>query len=220
MRDDDDNDKRKTWLGSQLDEDALNAVWRAAGEVGLHPTDFAKQLIDEGLVAYAKRKEELGETVHASIVIRRLQIESRERRSRLALCKQLAYELEEDRQNEEISDAFIMACKLAGVEPNEISSEVSGLSHVQELMKEQGTLNQAELWLAENMEPGQRYSMKKLVASAGLAGISETRLKRAKVAIGAKSVRVASQWAWCLPAPDLDNATEDDEDGRIPIKGF
>lgn len=217
--DGDGDNKKKGWLAIEVDDEALTATWRTASEIGVHATELARQFLDEGLVRYAKEKKDAGEDVHPTIEMRRLQIESRERRSRLTLCKQLAYELAEDPDNELISEALISACRIAGIDPATVNQEVSQLTHVQELMKEQGTLNQAELWLAENMEPGQKYAMKKLVAAAAMHGISEPRLKRAKAAIGAESVRVANQWAWWIPVDDGNNAGSDDEDGRIPLKG-
>lgn len=192
------DDVKRTWVGAQLDEPVFNALWKVATAQGRHPAQVAEEGIEHYLVWWTNQQLEEGNKVDDKLLVTKLALEDRARQNQLTQLKTLAYSHLQF-PTEETAERLEAACNASGISVETLMEEISENQYIAELVSENGSLSNAEMWLLENMSPGTKYPMRNIVDKGESAGFKEHTLKAAKAKLGIESRREAKSWVWILP---------------------
>jgi len=194
-----DKDKEnRRWFGASIEEEDWNALNKLATSIGKPLWVVAEMAIQAFIVQRVNNADREKEYTDPDIESRKLLLESRAKKARINVARQLSYDYL-DSEDEETYDNLQRACDLAGVDIDEILENAKGKDHVRAYLSEHGDVTDAEMWLLENLEPGKICPVKIIHTLGAAEGFKVHTLKRAKREIGAESVRIGGAWAWRLP---------------------
>lgn len=190
-------DENRKWMAAKYEEGTYDALMSIASENGVHVTRVLEDAADQYVLNYAK---EFGDKSKPEIFVRAMAIEDRRAKTSFGQVKQLAYTFAENPTDDNM-DRLRSACDAIGVDLQTILEDVSDKPHISNVISKNGGLNKAEMWLAENMQPGMLYYSKELFAAAALEGIKEYALKRAKANLSIESEKKGEKWYWTVAQP-------------------
>lgn len=189
---------KRMWVGGQLDEVIHTSLLRVATKMGRHPSNVVELAVETYIVNYVRERVDKGEEIDDKILVTALAIENRERENQISQLKQIAYSHMRT-PTEEGAERLESACNAAGIPVEILMEEINDNEHIRELIAENGSMTNAELWLMEHMEPGKRYPMRDIVKLGEQSGFKEWALKTAKINIGVESKRESQMWVWIMP---------------------
>lgn len=192
------DDERLLWMATQVEEGLFNAYMDLGTEDGIHPKYVIKAAMEEYLVKRARdKKKPVGK---ASIQLQAAEIMYRQRIRNVGTLKKLAHEYLED-PTEEGAEELERLCKAAG---RTMETLIEGLNHneqIAELIQENGSISNLEMWLLEYMQPNKLYQADSVKQDAQEAGFSVYTLGETKRRLGIPSIRKGKKWYWALPEP-------------------
>jgi len=192
------DDVKRMWVGGQIDETIYTALWKVSTELGKHPSVVIEMSIEEFIVNFTNKKLNEGKDVDDKLLVTTLALEDRARTNQITQLKTLAYSHLKF-PTEESAERLEAACNASGISIETLLEEINENQHIKELVSENGSLSNSEMWLLENMSPGRKYPMRVIVEKGRDAGFKEHTLKAAKAKLGIESKRESHSWVWILP---------------------
>ena len=174
------DDQSRKYFGGFLDESVHKAMVDVCSMIGKRPIDFAELCVIAGIKAEYQKARVQGKEVSASILLAVRQQELAERRSHRMIVQQMALDCLEA-PTEQALEELAEACLAIGSTVEEEMERARNSAHVLKLMEDNGgKLNQAQMWLAQHMQPNQPYDSRTLFDQALANGFSEATINRAK----------------------------------------
>jgi hypothetical protein len=194
---------RRMWVGGQIDEPIHTAMMKTATRIGIHPSVLVERCIEEFIKNYVQHSLEMGEEVDDKLLVTALALENRERENQIAQLKSMAY-FHLRYSTEESAEQLESACRASGIPVETLMKEINSNQHIKELVTENGSLSNAELWLLENLMPDKEYPMSEIISRAKEHGFKDWAIKNAKRNLRIESKRREKMWIWVLKSESME----------------
>lgn len=202
-------DEGKTfWVWAQIEESVHTTLLELSTATGKHPRTILEIALEDYIVNWVAAHKSKGDSVPRDVELESIFLEDRKSQVYINHVKQLAYG-HIDKPTDDSAERLARACELAGISVESIIEEVSSKPHMGDIIADGGTLNMAEMYLLDVMQPGQPYQSREIISYGEAKGIKKYLITEAKRKLGIVSRRDSGSWVWILPSKKMGSVETD-----------